>query len=60
MRAIVTCECCSFRQTVARHIRRPEEFYVVCHECESVLHVSVSQENLEAARASTKAEAAAA
>jgi len=30
MRAIVTCECCGHRQTVARPIRRPESFYLVC------------------------------
>lgn len=46
MRAIVTCECCGHRQAVARPIRRPELFHVVCHECEGVLRVEVTDRDL--------------
>ena len=53
MRAIVTCECCGHRQTVARPIRRPEAFYLVCHECERSLRVEVTDEDILAAQAST-------
>jgi len=49
MRAIVTCECCGHRQTVARPIRKPEHFYLVCHECERSLKVEVSAEDISAA-----------
>lgn len=49
MRAIVTCECCGHRQTVARPIRRPQVFYVVCHDCERSLRVEVSDADLQAA-----------
>ncbi len=48
MRAIVTCECCGHRQAVARPIRNPEEFHVVCHECEGVLRVAVTADDLSA------------
>jgi hypothetical protein len=51
MRAIVTCECCGHRQAVARPIRRPESFHVVCHECEGVLRVEVTSADLMAAQA---------
>lgn len=50
MRAIVTCECCGHRQAVARPIRRPESFHVVCHECEGVLRVEVTSADLRAAQ----------
>ena len=50
MRAIVTCECCGYRQAVARPIRRPETFHVICHGCEGVLLVEVTTEDLRAAR----------
>jgi uncharacterized Zn finger protein len=50
MRAVVTCESCGFRETVARSIRRPESFYVVCHRCEGVLRVEVTEEDLRAAQ----------
>ncbi len=53
MRAVVTCECCGHRQAVARPIARPESFHVVCHECESVLRVEVTDDDLRAAQAST-------
>jgi len=53
MRAIVTCECCGHRQTVARPIRRPESFYLVCHECERTLRVDVTAEDIRAAELST-------
>jgi hypothetical protein len=46
MRAIVTCECCGHRQAVARPIRLPEAFHVVCHECEGVLRVEVTADDL--------------
>ena len=49
MRAIVTCECCGHRQAVARPIRQPEAFHVVCHECEGVLRVEVTAADLRAA-----------
>ena len=51
MRAIVTCECCGHRQTVARPIRKPESFYLVCHECERSLKVEVSAADISAAEA---------
>lgn len=51
MRAVVTCECCGFRQAVARSITRAECFYVICHECEGVLRVDVTDEDLEVAAA---------
>jgi hypothetical protein len=50
MRAIVTCECCGHRQTVARGIDHPGTFHLVCHECERSLRVDVSVEDLSAAR----------
>ena len=52
MRAIVTCECCGHRQAVARPIRRPEAFHVVCHECEGVLRVEVTDTDLNSAQRS--------
>jgi hypothetical protein len=51
MRAIVTCECCGHRQAVARPIRKPESFHVICHGCEGVLLVEVTTADLHAARA---------
>ncbi|MGA8014856.1 MAG: hypothetical protein WCB85_02935 [Candidatus Dormiibacterota bacterium] len=53
MRAIVTCECCGHRQAVARPIRRAEAFHVICHDCEGVLRVEVTNADLRAARAAT-------
>jgi hypothetical protein len=50
MRAIVTCECCGHRQTVARPIRRPESFYLICHECERSLRVDVTAVDIQAAQ----------
>ncbi|HEX6492693.1 MAG TPA: hypothetical protein VF112_04235 [Candidatus Dormibacteraeota bacterium] len=50
MRAIVTCECCGHRQTVARAIDRPGTFHLVCHECERSLRVDVTDDDLSAAR----------
>jgi hypothetical protein len=52
MRAIVTCECCGHRQAVARPIARPEAFYVVCHECEGVLRVEVTADDMSIAQKS--------
>ncbi|HEY2705893.1 MAG TPA: hypothetical protein VGL20_19605 [Candidatus Dormibacteraeota bacterium] len=49
MRAIVTCECCGHRQTVARAIEQPGTFHLVCHECERSLRIDVSREDLSAA-----------
>ncbi len=49
MRAIVTCECCGYRQAVARQINAPESFHIVCHECEGVLRVDVTSADLKAA-----------
>ena len=54
MRAIVTCECCGHRQTVARPIRRPESFYLVCHDCERTLRVDVTSEDIHAAELTTR------
>jgi transcription elongation factor Elf1 len=51
MRAIVTCESCGHRQTIARAIERPGIFHLVCHECERSLRVDVTEEDLAAARA---------
>jgi uncharacterized Zn finger protein len=51
MRAVVTCECCGFRQAVARSIVRPECFFVVCHECEGVLRVDVTAQAIRTAEA---------
>jgi len=51
MRAIVTCECCGHRQSVARPISLPESFHLVCHECEGVLRVDVTDADLQAAAA---------
>jgi len=59
MRAIVTCECCGHRQAVARPIRRPESFHVICHSCEGVLRVEVTDADLLAARAAERAQPAA-
>ncbi|MGC8461160.1 MAG: hypothetical protein ACP5OR_04885 [Candidatus Dormibacteria bacterium] len=53
MRAIVTCECCGYRQTVARPIQDPEAFHVVCHNCEEVLLVEVTQADFKAAQRAT-------
>ncbi len=52
MRAIVTCECCGHRQAVARPIGRPEAFHVVCHECEGILRVEVTADDLRIAQKS--------
>lgn len=52
MRAIVTCECCGHRQAVARPIRRPEAFHMVCHQCEGVLRVEVTPDDLRGAQRS--------
>jgi hypothetical protein len=49
MRAIVTCECCGHRQAVARPISHPESFHLICHECEGVLRVDVTDTDLRAA-----------
>ncbi|HEV3123916.1 MAG TPA: hypothetical protein VG266_04990 [Candidatus Dormibacteraeota bacterium] len=38
---------------MARAIRRPESFYLVCHECERSLRVEVTAEDIHAAEAST-------
>ncbi|MBV9099747.1 MAG: hypothetical protein JOZ46_08925 [Candidatus Dormibacteraeota bacterium] len=54
MRAVVTCECCGNRQAVARQIQRAEIFFVVCHSCESVLRVEVTDEELRAAQATPR------
>ena len=54
VRAIVTCECCGHRQTVARPIRRPESFYLVCHDCERTLRVDVTAEDIHAAELTTR------
>ncbi len=51
MRAIVTCECCGHRQAVARPIRKPEAFHIICHDCEGVLLVEVTSADIRAARA---------
>lgn len=51
MRAVVTCESCGFRETVARSIRAAESFFVVCHRCEGVLRVEVTAADLAAAQA---------
>lgn len=58
MRAIVTCECCGHRQAVARPIRRPESFHVICHSCEGVLRVEVTDADLLAARAAERVQPA--
>ena len=57
MRAIVTCECCGHRQTVARAIDHPGTFHLVCHECERSLRVDVTDEDLSAARNASSASA---
>lgn len=51
MRAVVTCECCGHRQAVARAIVEPESFFLICHECEGVLRVQVTQEAIRTAEA---------
>jgi len=55
MRAVVTCECCGFRQAVARSIARPESFFVICHECEGVLRVEVTAQAIRTAEAMASA-----
>jgi uncharacterized Zn finger protein len=55
MRAVVTCESCGHRETVARSIRTPQAFYVVCHECEGVLRVEVTEADLVAAQSKARA-----
>lgn len=59
MRAIVTCECCGHRQTVARPIRRPETFYLICHECERSLRVDVTDVDIQSAQITPRSGAAA-
>ena len=56
MRAVVTCECCGFRQAVARSITLPECFHVVCHQCEGVLRVDVTAEDLRVAAAISRSQ----
>ena len=41
---------CGHRQTVARPIRRPESFYLICHECERSLRVDVTAVDIQAAQ----------
>jgi transcription elongation factor Elf1 len=60
MRAIVTCECCGHRQTVARAIRRPEVFHIVCHDCERSLRVEVTAADIDTAETGGVAAATAA
>jgi hypothetical protein len=55
MRAVVTCECCGFRQAVARSIARAESFHLMCHNCEGVLRVEVTADDLRSAEASARA-----
>jgi hypothetical protein len=55
MRAVVTCECCGFRQAVARSIARPESFHLMCHNCEGVLRVEVTADDLRSAEAGARA-----
>jgi len=52
MRAIVTCEGCHHRQWLVRPIDAPESFHVICHNCERVLQVAVTDHHLESALAS--------
>ena len=54
MRAVVTCESCGFRETIARPIRTAQAFYVVCHQCEGVLRVEVTEADLLAAQAKAR------
>ncbi len=54
MRAAVTCEVCRHHQKMERDLTQPEQFYVVCHECESVLKVEVSNSDLGSPAASKK------
>ena len=54
MRAVVTCESCGFRETVARSINAAQAFFVVCHQCEGVLRVEVTEEDLKAAQAKAR------
>ena len=42
----VTCDQCGHRHRIARQIAQPESFDVVCHECESVLKVVVTDADL--------------
>lgn len=51
MRAVVTCECCGHRQSVARPILEPESFFLICHECEGVLRVQVTADAIRHAEA---------
>jgi len=53
MRAVVTCESCGYRQSVARPIVHPESFHIICHGCEGVLRVEVTGADLRAARDAT-------
>lgn len=54
MHVFVTCECCGHRQQVARVIRRPEAFHVICHGCEQVLQVVVTQLDISEVRSPGK------
>ncbi len=54
MRAVVTCESCGYRETVARSIRTAQSFYVVCHQCEGVLRVEVTDADLKAAQSKAR------
>ena len=53
MRAVVTCECCGYRQAIARQIVRPESFNLICHSCEGVLRVEVTTDDIQAAQHAT-------
>ncbi|MFN2568079.1 MAG: hypothetical protein ABR564_00535 [Candidatus Dormibacteria bacterium] len=52
MRAIVTCEGCRHRQWLLRPIDAPQSFHVICHNCERVLQVAVTDHHLLSALAS--------
>ncbi|MGI8847869.1 MAG: hypothetical protein ACR2GX_06365 [Candidatus Dormibacteria bacterium] len=44
---------------MARPIRNPEFFHVICHQCEGVLRVEVTDADLVAARAAERGQPAA-
>jgi hypothetical protein len=45
-RFIVVCESCGHKQRLARPIRRPDTFYLVCHDCERTLEVCITTDDI--------------
>lgn len=48
--ATVTCEFCGRLHKLERRLREPQVLFMVCHDCERGLRVTVTHDDLAAAR----------